>query len=179
MSYCEAVSGPLAELSLAILGASGPEAARYGRGVAVGIQLANIVRDVRDDARAGRVYLPRDALEARGVSADALRNGAFPPGAGEVCRELADLSRAFIAEARGELGGAPGRELLVPEIWADTYLAALGDLERLGFDPGRARHALPRRRHKLALALGRFAAARAPGRLPSRSGVAPARPGGS
>ena len=140
--WCEAVSGTLGLLCLAILDAR--EAAAYGRDVGVALQLANIVRDLAVDAQNGRNYLP-GAPDTSGWS----------PAVERAARELADRARALVARARAGLDPALRRRLLVPEIWADVYLALLDELEAARFDVWGERPYLSRRR-KLRLALGRF-----------------------
>ncbi|ACY15906.1 phytoene/squalene synthase family protein [Haliangium ochraceum] len=159
-SYCETVAAPLAYLSLHILGASGAAAERYARDVGVAIQLANILRDIAEDAERGRVYLPGDELRAAGVAADEILARHMSPALGRVCQHQAERARTLIATARRGLDPATRRKLLVPEIWADVYLALLDELEASGFDVFRHRPYLQRRR-KLALALRRWAATRA------------------
>lgn len=157
--YCDQVAASLAYLSLQILGADSPRARRYARDVAIAIQLANILRDLREDAARGVVYLPADALAAEGLDAGALRAGRWSPGLTRVCADLAERARELAATGRRELdGAAPGlrRRLLVPEIWTDVYLQLLDELEAIGFDVLAHRPYL-RRRRKLAVALRRVA----------------------
>lgn len=158
--YCEAVAAPVAYLCLLILGATGAAAERYGRDVGVALQLANILRDIAEDADRGRIYLPGDELAAHGVVAEDVLRKRMSPGLGRVCALMADRARALIASARAQLDPATRRKLLVPEIWADVYLALLDELEHAGFDVFRG-HPYLHRRRKLALALRRWAAERA------------------
>jgi phytoene synthase len=160
-AYCEAVAAPVAYLCLHILGATGLAAERYGRDVGVALQLANILRDIAEDADRGRIYLPGDELAAHGVPAEDVLRKRMSPGLAEVCAHLADRARALIASARAQLDAATRRKLLVPEIWADVYLALLDELEQAGFDVFRG-HPYLHRRRKLVLALRRWAVARAP-----------------
>jgi phytoene synthase len=160
-AYCEAVTAPLAYLCLRIMGATGAIAERYGRDVGIALQLANILRDIAEDADRGRIYLPGDELAAAGVPAEDILRKRMSPGLGQVCAHLANRARALIASARAQLDAETRRKLLVPEIWADVYLALLDQLEHAGFDVFRAPPYLHRRR-KLVLALRRWAGARAP-----------------
>jgi phytoene synthase len=141
--WCEAVSGTLGLLCLEILDARGATA--YARDVGVALQLANIVRDMAVDAAAGRVYLPGAPDVSR-----------WSPAVEQAARALADRARALVARARAELDPADRARLLVPEIWADVYLALLDELERARFDVWGRRPYLGRRR-KLMLALRRWA----------------------
>jgi phytoene synthase len=65
--YCRRVAGAVGRLSLAVFGASDPNAAKpRADALGVALQLTNILRDVREDAEMGRVYLPADDLERFG-----------------------------------------------------------------------------------------------------------------
>jgi 15-cis-phytoene synthase len=62
--YCRRVAGSVGRLSLGVFGVREPErAGDLGDDLGVALQLTNILRDVREDWQAGRVYLPRDDLE--------------------------------------------------------------------------------------------------------------------
>ena len=81
--YCRCVAGSIGRLSLAVF-MIGDErdtsaAARLADDLGVALQLTNILRDVREDHRMGRVYLPLEDLERFGLSPDQL--GAPPPQA--------------------------------------------------------------------------------------------------
>ena len=62
--YCRCVAGSIGRLSLGIFGTSGdPEvASRLADSLGVGLQLTNILRDIREDYANGRVYLPAEDL---------------------------------------------------------------------------------------------------------------------
>ncbi len=62
--YCRCVAGSIGRLSLGIFGISGdPEvASRLADSLGVGLQLTNILRDIREDYANGRVYLPAEDL---------------------------------------------------------------------------------------------------------------------
>ncbi len=155
--YCEQVASSLAMLCLQILGVPlTASAQRYARDVGVALQLANILRDVREDAAQGRIYLPQDELTAAGVTDQDVFAGRSSPGLRAVCRRQAERARALISGAREQLSPELAGPLLVPEIWADVYLALLDCLEEVDFDVFRSAPYL-RRRRKLALALRRWA----------------------
>ena len=69
--YCRRVAGSIGRLSLAIFGATGePGATGYADDLGVALQLTNILRDVREDGRRGRVYLPSEDAERVGCPPD-------------------------------------------------------------------------------------------------------------
>jgi len=66
--YCRCVAGSIGRLSLGIYGASEPEKqAKMADDLGVALQLTNILRDVREDYRNGRVYLPAEDLAKFGL----------------------------------------------------------------------------------------------------------------
>jgi 15-cis-phytoene synthase len=65
--YCHNVAGVVGELSAGIFGASDERSFEYARKLGLALQLTNIIRDVGEDARRGRVYLPLDELQQHGV----------------------------------------------------------------------------------------------------------------
>ncbi len=67
-AYCYGVASTVGLLSMHIIGFAGREAIPYAVKLGVTLQLTNILRDVREDWTAGRVYLPQDELAAFGLS---------------------------------------------------------------------------------------------------------------
>jgi 15-cis-phytoene synthase len=73
--YCYKVAGVVGEVSARIFGmqsTDNPATLAYARSMGEALQLTNIIRDVGEDARRGRIYLPQEDLLAFGVSASAL-----------------------------------------------------------------------------------------------------------
>lgn len=112
-------------------------ALRYARTLGVAMQLTNILRDVGEDARRGRCYLPADALALFDLAhADVLGNQAL--GADERWRPfmayMVGRTRALYEAA------APGIALLAPDArrcaaaCASGYAGILGAIERSGYD---------------------------------------------
>ncbi|MFN7087601.1 MAG: presqualene diphosphate synthase HpnD [Burkholderiales bacterium] len=67
--YCHRVAGVVGLLSAAIFGYRDPRTLDYAADLGMALQLTNIIRDVGEDARRGRIYLPLDELQRHGVSA--------------------------------------------------------------------------------------------------------------
>jgi len=68
LGYCDLVATSISDISLSILGYEKPEATEYGRHLATALQLTNVTRDIGDDLRRDRIYLPREDLDRFGVS---------------------------------------------------------------------------------------------------------------
>ena len=87
--YCRCVAGAVGVLSVRVFGARGPD--RDAGAVALGdaLQFTNILRDLAEDARLGRLYLPRELLDRHGIAGDDPARVLRDPGLPAVCRELA------------------------------------------------------------------------------------------
>ena len=72
--YCWHVAGVVGILSASIFGYTQPQTLAYAEKLGLAFQLTNIIRDVGEDARKGRIYLPVNELQQFGVTAADLLN---------------------------------------------------------------------------------------------------------
>lgn len=70
--YCHLVAGVVGEVACNIFGRQFPQTVDYAHRLGLAMQLTNIIRDVGDDARRGRIYLPISELQQFGVKAHEL-----------------------------------------------------------------------------------------------------------
>ena len=76
--YCRCVAGTIGRLSLAVFGSADRATAEpLADALGVGLQLTNILRDVLEDRRNGRIYLPAEDLDRFGCTLDIDEHGAF------------------------------------------------------------------------------------------------------
>jgi phytoene synthase len=107
--YCYLVASTVGLLVMPILGSLSPDAARYGVALGRAMQMTNILRDVGEDARMGRIYLPAEDLRRFGCTETAVL-------AGVVDERFVALMRFEIARVRAMYAEAePGIALLAPE----------------------------------------------------------------
>lgn len=66
--YCHRVAGVVGILAASIFGVTHPDTLRYAAKLGLAFQLTNIIRDVREDAKMGRIYLPLAELQRFGVT---------------------------------------------------------------------------------------------------------------
>ena len=71
-SYCHLVAGVVGEVACNIFGRQSAQTVQYAHHLGLAMQLTNIIRDVGDDARRGRIYLPISELQQFGVKAHEL-----------------------------------------------------------------------------------------------------------
>ena len=77
LRYAHGVAGTVGLMMAEILGATDPAAKPHALDLGVAMQLINIARDVRDDARLSRVYLPQEWLP-QGITAQSLADDPLP-----------------------------------------------------------------------------------------------------
>jgi phytoene synthase len=155
-----------------LMGARDPFVVARACDLGVAMQLTNIARDVGEDARIGRLYLPRRWMREAGLDPDAwLANPVFSPSLGAVVRRLLATAEALYARSDSGIAALPAR--CRPGIRAARLLyAEIGrEVERRGCDSVSSRASVGGRR-KMAVLAGAFSA-RA---LPPRVLTAPASP---
>ena len=107
--YCYFVASTVGLLVLPILGAITPAAARYGIALGRAMQMTNILRDVGEDARMDRIYLPAEDLRRFGCTEASIIDGVVDERFRELMRFQIARVRTMYAEAE------PGIALLAPE----------------------------------------------------------------
>ena len=81
--YCHLVAGIVGEVASSIFGRTQPQTVEYAHKLGQAMQLTNIIRDVGDDARRGRIYLPVNELQQFGVKANEILLRQAPWGYSE------------------------------------------------------------------------------------------------
>lgn len=74
--YCYLVASVVGLVCIRVFGYSDPQAELYAEHTGIAFQLTNILRDVREDAERGRIYLPLDDMQTTGVTLDQLAKAA-------------------------------------------------------------------------------------------------------
>jgi squalene synthase HpnC len=116
LGYCRLSANPVGRLVLGVFGVEGADRLAYSDAICTGLQLAEHWQDVLEDARAGRVYLPREDLHRFGVDATMLARGPATP-------QLRALMVFEVARARSWLDqGLP----LLTEVTGRTRWAVAG-----------------------------------------------------
>jgi phytoene synthase len=159
--YCYLVASTVGLLVSPILGYSSPEALAFGVTLGRAMQLTNILRDVGEDARMGRVYLPTEDLDRFGYAETEIFAGVLDDRFVALMKFQIARVRSLYAEAE------PGIAMLSPEsrytvrLALSLYRDILAAIERNGYDVFGRRAYVPLRAKivtALGVALGRSSA---------------------
>jgi len=102
--YCYQVASVVGLTTIHIFGFTSPEALPLAEKCGVAFQLTNILRDVREDADLGRVYLPAEDLERFGVTVDDLKRARKSEQFGELMEFEIARARRYYRESAPLLG---------------------------------------------------------------------------
>jgi phytoene synthase len=128
--YCHRVAGVVGLMSAEIFGYVNPATLTYARDLGIAFQLTNIIRDVGEDARRGRIYLPQDDLARHGVSATSLLQHETGPGIVPLMAEQVARARRWHEQAMSALPAEDRRTQRPGLIMAAIYRALLDEIER-------------------------------------------------
>lgn len=145
--YCRLVASVVGRMCVRVFGFADPEALCRAEELGLALQLTNILRDVREDAAMGRIYLPAEDLDRFGVTERDVLEGT--PSAR--WRALVDFevqrARSLFASGLQVLQYIPRRPVVCVRTMADIYAQIL---DRIARDPdlplrGRASLSHPQR----------------------------------
>jgi len=142
--YAARVAGTVGAMMALLMGVRSPDGLARACDLGVAMQLSNIARDVGEDARMGRLYLPRSWMVDAGLDPDAwLAQPAFSPALGRVVKRVLDA--ADVLYRRVDAGVARLPLACRPGINAARFMyAAIGhEVARRGLDSVSARARVP------------------------------------
>ncbi len=129
--YRVAVAVGLATLD--ILGLQGPAAGALALHQGTAVQLTNIIRDVPDDARLGRVYLPDDLLTRFGLSRQDVLQNRNPRVLAAALKEMAARTQEEYARAFACMRGFARLKMIPCRVMGYVYLKNLAKIRKTGF----------------------------------------------
>lgn len=151
--YGARVAGSVGAMMCWIMGVRSPQALARACELGVAMQLTNIARDVGEDARNGRLYLPRQWMAQAGLDADVwLRDPVGGPGLQTVVGRLLDEADRLYGQAAAGIAQLP-RDCRSAILAARLIYAEIGQqLRRDGLDPCARRAVVPASRKLVLLA---------------------------
>ena len=109
LDYSYHVAGVIGVMMARIMGVTDPDVLRRAQDLGLAFQLTNIARDVLEDARGGRVYLPAIWLDGAGVPRDRVADPTYRPAVAAAAQRLVRAAEPFYDSARWGLRDLPPR----------------------------------------------------------------------
>ncbi|HEU6454425.1 MAG TPA: presqualene diphosphate synthase HpnD [Roseateles sp.] len=131
--YCWHVAGVVGILSASIFGVTNPQTLKYAETLGLAFQLTNIIRDVGEDARKGRIYLPIDELQQFNVTAADLLNARHSEKFEALMKFQAARAQQLYDDAFALLPKEDRRAQRPGLMMAAIYRTLLDEIERDGF----------------------------------------------
>jgi phytoene synthase len=132
--YCYLVASTVGLMCRPIFGALNPSTRAYAVNLGIALQLTNILRDVKDDARRGRIYLPLEDLERFGVREEDILQSRYTPQFVELMRYECDRARSYFDAARASLRDEDKYYFSAARIMWSIYAHLLRRIERDGYN---------------------------------------------
>ena len=129
--YCAHVAGAVGVACIGVYGADQPQRAEA---LGIALQLINIMRDVQEDWRLGRVYLPQDELASFGVAEEDIADARLTPAWQALMAYQAARARSYLGEGLTLLDYLDTRSSACVGTFAGLYRATLERIEASGFD---------------------------------------------
>ncbi|HMK70117.1 MAG TPA: presqualene diphosphate synthase HpnD [Xanthobacteraceae bacterium] len=142
--YCDRVACAVGRLSVRVFGMQPAAGIALADHLGRALQLTNILRDLDEDAALGRLYLPRETLQANGIAATEPREVLAHPALGGACAVIVTLAREHFRQAEAIMAKSPRRVVRAPRIMGAAYRVILDALVARGFAPPRMPVRLPR-----------------------------------
>jgi phytoene synthase len=135
--YCHLVAGVVGEVAASIFGRTSDATLEYAGHLGLAMQLTNIIRDVGDDARRGRIYLPVSELQQFNVKAHEILERKPPYGYSDrftaLMRFQAERAHRCYDEALSKLPQADRESQKPGLMMANIYRTLLREIEADGF----------------------------------------------
>jgi phytoene synthase len=131
--YCDRVASAVGRLSVRIFGVEEGKGQQLAHHLGRALQMTNILRDLDEDAKLGRLYLPKEALAEAGISDEDIGNVLAHPALGNVCAAVVARARWHFDEASAVMLRCSRESVRSPRIMASVYRALLDKLVARGW----------------------------------------------
>ncbi|MDE2572197.1 MAG: presqualene diphosphate synthase HpnD [bacterium] len=128
--YCRLVASVVGRMCVRVFGFRDPVALEHADDLGLALQLINILRDVREDAAMGRIYLPQEDLRRFGVGEEGLLSGSASEGWRELVAFEARRARELYAKGIRVTADIPHRPAICVQTMAGIYQRILDRIER-------------------------------------------------
>jgi len=130
--YCYRVASVVGLLAAEIFGYTDRQTQKYAHDLGIAFQLTNIIRDVGEDARRGRIYLPMDELQHFGVTASDILNANETENFQKLMSFQIERAQRYYQQALAHLPAVDRKSQRTGLIMAAIYRATLDEVISTG-----------------------------------------------
>jgi 15-cis-phytoene synthase len=127
--YCYRVASVVGLLSAQIFGFKNRKTLKYAHDLGMAFQLTNIIRDVGEDARRGRIYLPLDEMRKAKVSEDDILQSRETPQVKELIEYQIERAETYYDKALRELPPEDAKQQRTGLMMAAIYRTLLREIK--------------------------------------------------
>jgi len=150
--YCYKVASAVGLVCIEVFGYSDPRAQEYAVDLGIAMQLTNILRDVKEDAQRGRIYIPLEEMEAHRYTEEELMAGVMNDAARSLLRFQVRRAREYFERGRRLFPLLSPRSRACPAVLAAVYSGILDRIEAADYDVFQRRIGLSRMEKLLLMA---------------------------
>jgi presqualene diphosphate synthase len=144
--YCDRVACAVGRLSVRVFGMEREAGLALAHHLGRALQLTNILRDLDEDASMGRLYLPREALLAAGITSSEPGEVVTNAAVARACAPIVTMAESEFRAAQTIMAKSRRRVVRAPRIMGEAYHIILEKLVARGFTAPRAPVKLPKAR---------------------------------
>ena len=141
--YCYRVASVVGLVSIRVFGCHDPESRQYAIYLGKALQLTNILRDLKQDADQGRIYLPQNELRRFGYSEEDLKRNVYNDAFVQLMQFQCQRARAFFEQAEVRMPEEERKNLAPARIMGGIYQRILDRIEQRQYDIFSERIAVP------------------------------------
>ena len=165
--YCHKVASTVGLICIEIFGYEDPSAKEHAVDLGLAMQLTNIMRDLREDAERGRIYIPLDEIASCGYSERELESGVVNDAFRQLMRLQVARARSYFDSGRQLIPLLSARARACAAVLLEIYSIILDQIESSDYDVFRQRIGLSKR-EKLFLMARLWAKSLIPAAYPQR-----------
>ncbi|MBM4169911.1 MAG: presqualene diphosphate synthase HpnD [Ignavibacteria bacterium] len=132
--YCYRVASTVGLICAEVFGYNKEQTKQYAKNLGIALQLTNILRDIKADARAGRIYLPLEDLRRFGYSEAELLRGEYNDRFVALMKHQCDRARSYFRQAKKHLAEEDKPLFTAARVMGNIYYLLLRRIERVGYN---------------------------------------------
>ena len=142
--YCTHVASSVGLMCVGIFGARNEKTKEYAMNLGIAMQLTNIIRDVKEDAKSGRIYLPLEDLQRFNYSEKELLNNVYNENFVALMKYETQRAQEFYDQVKHSTPREDKRSMLAAKIMERIYFHTLIRIKKFRYNVFERKYSLPK-----------------------------------